>query len=93
MTTGDKINQLTRQQSICDAYYNEQINNIQEECDHVDAYIMFESDTGNYCPSYDSYWANLRCPDCLKRWTVDSDDEDYSSTRYEKVHEWPEDVL
>lgn len=53
------------------------LEKIQTNCQHTKATFKYESDTGNYDPSVDSYWIQLKCPTCLKRWTVSSDCEDY----------------
>ena len=49
----------------------EQIEEIQEQCSHPSACVTKKrgSDTGNFCPSDDSYWTDFHCTLCDKRWT------------------------
>lgn len=37
--------------------------------------VKYESDTGNYSPSDDSYWVNIYCPVCKCYWRADSKDD------------------
>lgn len=53
------------------------INEAQEECLHEELEGKFESDTGNWCSSEDSYWVELNCKICEKRWVIYSDDPEY----------------
>ncbi len=87
----DKKPKLTKAQKI-----NEKIKKLYSElkivqdteCDHKNLKIVPGSNTGNYDPMADSYWIDLNCPDCLKKWTVYSDDKEeyrkYSLMRYSK---------
>lgn len=47
------------------------LSNIQDSCSHVNIIKEYKSNTGNYDPSNDNYWANLKCPDCGKFWRED----------------------
>ena len=40
-------------------------------CTHLNVEKKYDSNTGNYDPSADSYWIDFFCPDCRKRWRVD----------------------
>ena len=56
------------------------------ECKHDNPILKFDANTGNYDPSSDCYWVNVNCPDCLKVWTVYSEDKEeyhkYSMMKY-----------
>lgn len=54
------------------------IKELQSICTHEGANIKFESDTGNYCKSDDSYWINWHCPCCSKGWITDQDKNAYN---------------
>ena len=75
------INKLTKAQKIKAKIdkLHEALKVVQDtECSHTNLSIISDSSTGNYDPSADCYWYDLRCPDCLKHWTVfDSDKEEY----------------
>ena len=49
----------------------EQIHTIQSECKHLDATYVYKGSTGNYDPGADSYWIEITCNDCNKRWNED----------------------
>lgn len=44
---------------------------LQATCQHPDLIKKYDSNTGNYDPTADSYWIEFRCPDCRKRWRED----------------------
>ena len=44
---------------------------LQDICRHPTANKKYESNTGNYDPSADSYWIENRCPDCGKFWVTE----------------------
>ncbi len=44
---------------------------LQEQCQHPNLISKYDSNTGNYDPSADSYWIDYTCPDCRKRWRKD----------------------
>jgi hypothetical protein len=44
------------------------LENLQNECPHIDKLQEYKSNTGNYDPSCDLYWIEYRCPDCGKFW-------------------------
>lgn len=50
----------------------DEIKEIQESCLHQNATFKYDSDTGNWDKSQDRYWRDYHCPDCDKRWSVDS---------------------
>lgn len=52
----------------------EELHKHQSRCKHRKVEVTHKSDTGNYCPQDDSYWIDAYCPVCLKKWTVDSND-------------------
>lgn len=64
-----KINALRKEQKV-----------IQLGCEHPGLRREYKSDTGNYDPSCDSYWANLFCPKCLRSWMADSGEPFYSKS-------------
>jgi hypothetical protein len=47
------------------------LKTLQDNCSHPNATKVYNSNTGNYDPSCDSYWEEYTCPDCNKYWTVD----------------------
>ena len=57
-------------QYIIDTNHNS-LKMLQDKCTHPDVTKEYKSNTGNYDPSADSYWINLHCPDCDKRWRED----------------------
>ena len=44
---------------------------LQSSCQHPNVLSKYNSNTGNYDPSSDSYWIEYSCPDCRKRWIED----------------------
>lgn len=57
--------------------WHQYIRDIQMGCVHPDLIGKYNSNTGNWCPQDDSYWLDLNCPDCGKRWSVDSNNPEY----------------
>ena len=53
------------------------IKQLQEECEHPVKYVVKQhgNDTGNFCPSDDSHWLDLKCTLCSKEWRVYSEDK------------------
>lgn len=49
----------------------ERLIKLQEICKHPDAVKKYDSNSGNYDPSADSYWIDFKCPDCSKWWRED----------------------
>jgi len=58
---------------------------LQEECPHEDLYGKYESNTGNWCSSDDSYWLHLKCNDCGKIWCIDADQLEYRTTKFKEM--------
>jgi hypothetical protein len=56
------------------------------ECTHTNLTGEYKSNTGNWCPSDDSYWIDVTCDDCGKWWMIDSkeDDHAYRTTKFKK---------
>ena len=52
---------------------------IQAKCTHSNVRREYKGDTGNYDRSDDGYWCDIFCPKCLKSWTVDSSNPEYSN--------------
>lgn len=48
-----------------------ELSKLQAVCQHPDVVKTYNSNTGNYDPSADSYWIDFFCPDCRKRWVED----------------------
>ena len=48
-----------------------ELSKLQKLCQHPNANSKYDSNTGNYDPSADSYWIDYICPDCNKRWRID----------------------
>lgn len=57
------------------------ISSIQEECTHIGVHIKYGANTGNWCPSDNSYWIDWVCPHCEKRWTTDQNSEAHRLAR------------
>lgn len=56
-----------------------QLKEIRDECEHENFESNNLSNTGNYDPSCDSYWVDVKCLDCGKTMSFDydNDKEDY----------------
>lgn len=50
---------------------NDQLGELQEQCQHPNVEKTYKGNTGNYDPSADSYWIDWLCPDCKKYWMTD----------------------
>ena len=50
---------------------SEQLDELQEQCQHPNVEKTYKGNTGNYDPSADSYWIDWFCPDCKKYWMTD----------------------
>jgi hypothetical protein len=46
-----------------------ELRELQKGCKHKHVVKTARSDTGNWCPSDDSYWYTFECPECGKYWT------------------------
>ena len=74
-------------QEVIKSFYNKlkameseiykEIESLQKACKHPKKTKEYKSNTGNYDPASDCYWARCECPDCGKIWSVDSDDPEY----------------
>ncbi len=62
------------------------ILDFREECQHEYVKIKACSDTGNYDRSQDSYWYEIECKCCEKRWNEDQGTSKYKT--YDKNTEW-----
>jgi hypothetical protein len=71
-----RVAQLEQQKAIIEG----QIVELRQKCKHVNIKHKYASDTGNYDPSCDRYWAEYRCRTCGARWDVDS--KTHKVTRY-----------
>ena len=56
-----------------------QLADIRESCTHPNATGTYESDTGNWDKSQDTYWIECVCPDCGKHWLINSDEPEYQT--------------
>ena len=52
-------------------------DNIQEECEHKDIQYTPRGDSGNWDRNDDSYWYEITCLDCGKRFSIDQNRESY----------------
>ena len=52
---------------------SKKIKNIKKQCKHPekDCQYVNRGDTGNWCPSDDSYWTNHYCARCDTQWITD----------------------
>lgn len=62
-----------------------EIEELQSLCQHPALKGYYESDRGNYDPSYDCYWINLSCPDCDKQLRIYSTDPKYYTIQFTKI--------
>lgn len=60
--------------------------NFREKCKHEYVKIKACSDTGNYDRSQDSYWYEIECKCCEKRWSEDQSTSKYKT--YDRNTEW-----
>jgi hypothetical protein len=70
MTPAQVIRRRKTIDNQLEKWYNAE-KELQSICQHPNVIKKYESDTGNWCRSDDSYWIRYHCPDCDKRWTVD----------------------
>jgi FPC/CPF motif-containing protein YcgG len=49
---------------------NKMIQEIQNNCEHVNSEFKYGADTGNYSKSDDLYWKDYFCQKCKKSWRV-----------------------
>lgn len=54
------------------AELRKKIEKIQSECLHKNLTYEYGADLGNWSKSDDCYWIAYHCPDCSKRWRVDT---------------------
>ncbi|AGN30249.1 hypothetical protein VPFG_00250 [Vibrio phage nt-1] len=62
----------------------DELNEERNRCHHTRITYEYKSNTGNYDPTCDSYWVNVKCIDCNHRMTFDSDED---NTNYRMVGE------
>jgi len=53
-------------QEVVDAIQvlQQELKEYRQQCDHTDINYMYESNTGNWCESDDSYWLKVHCNNC-----------------------------
>lgn len=49
------------------------VGDLQKACPHDHALVKLDSDTGNWSSSFDSYWVEVRCPECGEFLNYDSE--------------------
>ncbi|SOK58350.1 hypothetical protein [Yersinia phage fHe-Yen9-04] len=77
---GNDFAEKRRQYLILKEISNNALNELlkfQEECTHEYVQIRARSNTGNYDPSQNSYWYEIKCKCCNKRWDEDQSDSQY----------------
>lgn len=62
--------------------YQKKIKAIQDSCNHENNEAEYGSNSGNYDPSSDVWWINVKCLDCGKRMTFYSDSAFYTDKRW-----------
>lgn len=80
ITQADRLRDIRN--TVSDAYekiddYHAIIAEQQEKCPHDNAVKTYGGATGHYDPSCDKHWCDFECPDCQKRWRLDSEDPGY----------------
>lgn len=53
-------------------------------CPHTNYTGEYKGNTGNWCKHDDSYWINIKCEDCGKRWQVDSEEHKEEYRNYSR---------
>lgn len=53
-----------------------QVQDLQSQCPHENVILKPGSNTGNW-DGFDSYWFDIECEDCLKRWHEDQETSKY----------------
>lgn len=56
----------------------EELKIVQNNCTHDKIVYEYESCTGNYDPSCDTYWVSIICLCCEQRFSYGSNEEGYS---------------
>lgn len=51
------------------------VNKLQAVCPHENVDAKYNSNTGNYDPTADCYWVEVKCLDCGKYMSFDSERE------------------
>jgi hypothetical protein len=51
------------------------IQKIRKKCPHKNVEGKYGANTGNYDPTCDCYWVDVKCKDCGDSWTYDSVDD------------------
>ena len=64
----------------------DEVVSIQEDCSHDRIVYKYGSNTGNYDPSCDSYWVDIECLCCDKKFHIDSDLEPYYYKRFQDYY-------
>ncbi len=59
----------------------QEIINLQSECQHENLIGKYSADTGNWCRDDDSYWVDFKCEDCGKQWMEDQTDIGYLTSK------------
>ena len=62
------INEVAHIQKKLKKWKNK-LDEVQTICSHPNVIKTHKSNTGNWCPQYDSYWTEFKCPDCGLFWT------------------------
>jgi hypothetical protein len=73
----DRIRVLNKESKLI----AKEIAKIQRGCPHQNASYTYKGNTGNYDPSCDRYWVEVKCKDCQKQWDMDQDDEFHNLER------------
>jgi hypothetical protein len=66
--------QIQKQRDKIKAKINEwtvKLRELEQACPHTNVSRKAKADTGNWCPSDDTYWYEFKCPDCGKFWIED----------------------
>jgi len=71
MKLATKVNRACKKLKMIE----DELKQLQEECEHPNATYKYRADTGNWSRVDDTYWIEWRCPDCKKRWTTDQSHE------------------
>lgn len=50
-------------------FWHEQEKALRDRCPHIAQTREHRSNTGNWCPHDDLFWADCKCADCGRIWT------------------------
>jgi hypothetical protein len=81
-----KIETRVKQLLVKIENYQMELKEIQNNlCDHKEATFTYHSNTGNWCPSDNTYWIHVTCPTCRRIWNVYSTETEYRNNKWKEL--------